>query len=59
MQSLFIVSTFFIALVIFALAHKKNELSKTLFTTVMTIFLILEVGSIGFLIFFTFLGYNA
>lgn len=59
MQSLFIVSTLLIALVIFALAKKKNELSKTLFTTVMTIFLILEVASIGFLIFFTFLGYNA
>lgn len=59
MQSLFIVLTLVIALVIFALAHKKNELSKTLFTTTMTIFLILEVASIGFLIFFTFLGYNS
>lgn len=54
MQSLFIVLTLVIALVIFALAKKKNELSKTLFTTVMIIFLILEVASIGFLIFFTF-----
>lgn len=59
MKILFLVLTLFLAFGIFALFKKKKELSKVLFSVSLTIFILLELVSIYFLLFWSILGYNS